>query len=212
MTRDAFAWDEAEHAEFRSTVLAQVDEQAGFPAWPFRDKRGYATVFEFDVVIGGDFGGPLDQLARFYGDTDITVLAISPSLETFRIADGRYPSFRIDADLVAEGYGWMMVTPSIGATNAPLIDMADVLAITGSTGKWAVYTQRDWEVAVLVTPDEFGPWLTTGVKVWNRHVDFDLFRGPVGWVMPLTREDREAFYRAMDEWGAGDSPEISERR
>jgi hypothetical protein len=72
---------------------------------------------------------------------------------------------------------------------------SDIVAVAGSSGLWAVWAQRDWEIGVLVAPDPVGPWLDQGIRFFDPDEDFSDLRSPPGWGMPLEPDELAVFRR-----------------
>lgn len=165
-------------------VSISLDGSVRFPTWPFKMDHSYAATCEFGSALSGDFEEVLVNLAAFYGDMQVTVLGLAPSWSSYEEEYHFYPGFHLSSASIVHGYGDALFFEPDGAAIGSLYHSLDAFAIVGSLNQWAVYGQRDWEIALLVTPDASGPWLDTGIAWFERDWDLQTFRQPEGWQMP----------------------------
>lgn len=203
MTQDLFASNDDSFQDLRDYVSARVDLDVRFPNWPFRGARGYAAIFEYDRVVGGSFGNVLAELASTYGDDNVTAVGIEPGPAYYRDEYRLHPAFRIAAERLRGAYGEALRFEPGGDPTGSLGDSLNVIAITGSSGTWSVFGQRDWEIGLLLAPDSDGAWLSAGVPWFAVNVDLDSIRSPAGWGADLSEIDREEFARQCRERGNG---------
>lgn len=194
-------------AAWRNSLLQVsevVDLSARFPRWVFRVPQGHITIFEFDVVVAAVFGDVLARLAAVYGDTEITVVVLDPPKDTLKDLCGRLPSFILRASEVVDDYGAAIFASAGSGLVDELAYHAENIAIVGTSKRWGVWAQRDWEIGILLTQHESGPWL--GVEdAPGFSKDFDIvdLRSPEGWDMPLTDGQLREFRRNFAERGTG---------
>ncbi|MGL5861547.1 MAG: hypothetical protein ACRCY9_09875 [Phycicoccus sp.] len=203
MTQDPFPSNDDRFQALRDDVAARVDLDAIFPSWPFRGAHGYAVIFEYDRVVGGGFGNVLAELAGTYGDDTVTAVGIKPGPAYYRDEYGLHPGFRIAGERLRVAYGEALRFEPGGDPTGSLGDTLNVIAITGSSGTWSVFGQRDWEIGLLLAPDSDGAWLSVGVPWFAVNVDLDSIRSPSGWGAKLSQIDREEFARQCREHGTG---------
>ncbi len=203
MTPSLFPASNDDFQALQDFVAVRVDLDARLPSWPFRGARGYAAIFEYDRILGGSFGNVLAQLARTYSDDTATAVGIEPRPAYYRDEYGLLPAFRIPGERLGIDYGDALRFEPGGDPTGALGDSLDVIAITGSSGAWSVFGQRDWEIGLLLAPDSNGPWLDAGVPWFAFDVDLDAIRSPAGWGTSLSENDREEFARLCRERGSG---------
>lgn len=196
ITEDAFR-------ELERRVETQIDPRVRLPAWPFLGTPGFASIFEHDRVLGGDFGAVLAALALTYGDVVVTVVGFEPTMAYYRDKYDFYPGFEVNGDAVEDGYAEGIAHEPGGDPTGALAYTVDAIGIVGSSRSWALWSQRDWEIGVLLTRDEFGPWLHQGVPAFDRDVDLDSIRAPSGWGVALSSGDTATFRRNVRERGSG---------
>lgn len=198
-----FPTGELDFQALQGSVAARVDLDTRLPGWPFRGTRGYATIFEYDRILGGSFGNVLAELAEMYRDESVTTVGIEPRPAYYHDEYGFFPAFAIAGDRVRTEYGVALRFEPGGDPTGSLGDSLNVIAITGSSGAWSVFGQRDWEIGLLLAPDPDGAWLSTGVPWFAVDVDLDSIRSPAGWGAALSDRDREEFARQLRERGSG---------
>lgn len=202
MTLGMFPPDELAFQAMRDIVGSNVALDVRFPNWPFRDAHGYTVIFEYDRVLGGGFGEVLAELADAHGDEAVTAVGVDPSPSIYR-EGGFFPAFSVPGGSIRTGYNdAMWFEPGVDVVYCLAITL-NMIAITGSSGAWAVFARRDWEIGLLLTPEPTGPWLDTSVAWFDRDIDLDEIRSPAGWGMPLSDADREEFARQIRERGSG---------
>lgn len=203
MTLNGFATNQGDFQRMRRFVETQVNLLARLPEWPFKETGGHITLFEYDRVLGADFGEVLNALACAYDESSIVVIGIEPSASYYGDEYGLLPAFSLAPGRIEANYGAAMQFAPMGDPTGALGDTLDVLAMTGSSGEWSLFAQRDWEIALLLAGDEEGPWLATSVPHFARDIDLDSIRSPAGWGAFLSTQDRETFNRNMRDRGSG---------
>lgn len=185
-------------------VASMVHLEASFPDWPFRSGPAYATLYEFDRMLGGLFGQTLQLLAATYGDREIDVVATTPNPDAFAEEYGFFPAFRASSDEIAETYYPALSWSPEGREITAFIFSVESFAVVGSTRRWAVYGQRDWEIGILITPDEDGPWKNSAAPWFPSDTDLSIIRGPIGWGMPVPDQDLEKLANHLAKYGGGE--------
>ncbi len=180
---------------------AVVDLDNRLPAWPFKAPSGFVAICEFDDIFGG-FGRVLERLAEFYGDAFVMLLGVD-RISFYRSRYGIWPALQFEASSVREEYWGVLHWDPEDGFMPELGHAVDVVAIAGSSGRWGVWGQRDWEVGLLLTPDRAGPWCDEGVRFFGRDLDLDDIRGPEGWTLPLTEDMLAEFWGNFDRRGMG---------
>ncbi|GAB78180.1 hypothetical protein SAMN05421595_0701 [Austwickia chelonae] len=203
MTSSIFQTTELGFQTLQASVAARVDLDVRLPRWPFREARGYALIFEYDRLLGGRFGNVLAELAETYGDDEVTAVGIDPRPAYYRDEYGLFPAFQVKGDRVRGEYGAALRFEPAGDPTGSLGDSLNAIAVAGSSGAWAVFGQRDWEIGLLLAPDSHGGWLAAGVPWFGADVDLDSIRSPAGWGANLSDADREEFARRIREYGSG---------
>lgn len=181
----------------------QIDPAVRLPSWPFLAGSGFVTIYEFDRLLGGDFGTVLQALAQVHGDETVTVVGLDPPADYYSDNYGFLPAFRVAGDSVADTYGTALYFEPGGDATGAMGFTINILGMVGSSGCWSAWGQRDWEIALVLTREEHGPWLEQPVPWFGRDVDLDSIRSPAGWGVPLSEEERSTFCRNVRERGSG---------
>lgn len=185
-------------AALNASVERVFDATAPFPRWPFLARSGFATLFEFGEVETPEFGQVLAALAEQYGDERV---AVAPLATVQPAVAAR--ALSVDVARTRDGYWDALWEAERASGGEAFLGIAEAYAIAGSSGIWGIWAQRDWEVAVVLSPDDDGPWLHTDVPWWPRDAYLPDLRGPAGWVEPLSSEDLRAFAAHLDARGGG---------
>lgn len=199
-----FASDRIELQRMVQCVGSAVRLEARLPKWPFRLPKGFSRVIEYHRVLGGGFGLTLAALARAYGDQSVAAVVLDPGVSYYTEEYGIFPAFQVGAASVARAYAEGMRRAPGGDPAGAFVDSADVVAIAGSSGRWAVWGQRDWEIGLLCTPHDSGPWEDSPVPLFGRAADLTDLRAPDGWGLPLSDDDVTEFWRNVRLWGSGE--------
>lgn len=189
--------------EFERDVTERVDDASRFPDWPFRTGSGFAHVYEYDRVLGGSFGTVLAALAAAYQDSFVTVAVFDPVAEYYQTGYDFYPAFRTHGNAIEAAYGDALRHEPGGDPTGAIAFSANVVGMAGASRSWALWGQRDWEIALLLTPDDLGPWLDAPVPAFGRHMDLGSIRSPAGWGVDLRESDLRAFWRNVRDKGSG---------
>jgi hypothetical protein len=198
-----FAGNDKDFAELVAEVRRQLDPAARLPNWPFLTSSGFVTIYEYDRMLGGDFGLVVQALAQTHGDRLVTVVGLDPPAAYYGDGYGFLPGFRIADDLVAASYGAALRYEPGGDPTGAMAFTINVVGIVGSSGAWSAWGQRDWEIGLVLTPESQGPWLQQPVPWFGPDVDLDSIRSPAGWGTSLAAEDRSTFWRNVRERGSG---------
>lgn len=197
-----FATDRIEFDRLAQSVGAVVELGARLPAWPFRPQAAFSQVIEYDRVLGGDFAAVLVALAQAYGDHTVATVVLDPDVRYYSEEYGTLPGFQVETASLEAGYGEGLRYEPDGDPTGALAYTANVIAIAGSSGQWALWGQRDWEIALLCTPHDAGPWLRTAVPIFGRDLDLDTIRSPAGWGVALSQEELREFWQNVRSRGS----------
>ncbi|MDI6413518.1 hypothetical protein [Streptomyces albus] len=176
------------YREVRSHASATFDLDARLPGKVFRESHEDSLFCEFDVVLAPEFWPAISAMARWHGDSRVELLVLEPDCETFYLADyGMYPAVSLPVEAGEDEYWDAVGHEPDGDIMGSLAISANVIALTGPSGKWGCWGERDPEVAVfqgfpdVATRDDwrsrFGPFLDAA--------------GALESYLPLTFADRE---------------------
>lgn len=195
----------AETTVFRS-ILADirrlVDPDARLPAWPFLAPTGVVDICQYSNAIEGPFGPVLQSLVDYHGDASVNLVVLDPSPRYYRDGYGSYPAFRVAGSGLASTF-WDLVAhePRNDPTGA-VIYTADVVAIVGSSGQWSVWGERSWDLSIVLSQTEGGPWLSCGVPFVPVEEALSDFTMP-DFKTPLPDNVRSEFLRNIRERRSG---------
>ncbi|MFD4394352.1 hypothetical protein [Kitasatospora sp. NPDC058478] len=132
----------------RARAAAVFDLDARLPARVFRELADEAVFCEFDLLLTPDAWPALAALARLHGDRQVDLLVVE--------ADGiTGPTLSLSVEATPDDY-WAEVGFDSGREVLESITIAArTVALTGPSGRWGCWGERDPEVAVVRGfPDE----------------------------------------------------------
>jgi hypothetical protein len=177
-------------------ILGQVkrvlDIDQRLPQWPFIAPAGHADICQFSLAVEGPFDAVLEALVGTYGDETVSLVILQPSPIYYRENYGSYPAFMTSAAGIADTY-WDLVSyePGGDPTGAASYT-AEVAAIVGSSGAWGVWAERTWDIAIVLSQQANGPWLSRGVTFVSAEEALANFTEPE-FKVPLAAQDRSTF-------------------
>ncbi|MGY1438903.1 hypothetical protein [Streptomyces reniochalinae] len=142
--------DSEDYRKVRSRAAATFDLDARLPEKVFRRDNGESLFCEFDVVLTPEFWPALSAMAQWYGDTRVELVALEPECETFYLSDYRmYPAVSLPVEADKDEYWAAIGHEPDGDIMGSLAISANVIALTGPSGKWGCWGERDPELAVF---------------------------------------------------------------
>jgi hypothetical protein len=113
-----FADSDDSFSELVKVVHAQLNTACRLPDWPFKMLDGFAVIYEYDRILGGDFGPVIAALASAYGDEVVTVVGLEPAPSYWRDAYNFYPGFQVPAPVqvmvTVKGCGTSLAATRLG--------------------------------------------------------------------------------------------------
>jgi hypothetical protein len=184
-------------------VLEAVDGNSRLPSWPFLATAGYVSICQFDCLLGSNFAGVLQALSDVHGDNGVTLVVLEPDASYYEREYSYFPGFRLERESLSDGYWASLSYEPEGDPTGAIAYTANVVAVVGSTRAWAVWGQRDWELALVLATAATGDWLSAGIPFMNARDAIRDLRAPSGWSEPLTEIDIATFLRNVEERGSG---------
>ena len=198
---DAF-YPEAEedYASIRAKIAEFVRLEDRYPAWPFRAPSGHADFCEYSDAIEGDFDFVLQALTAHYGDTSVNLAVLEPSPQLYYCTHfGRYPAFTLATHELPRYWEAVSFEPTGDPTGA-VIFTADVVAISGDTGRWAVWEERQWNLSIVLSDEPNGLW-TRGPVTFSEIEDALSWYIEPPYKIPLDPAERSQFLRNVSAFG-----------
>jgi hypothetical protein len=185
--------DRDSFGQIRGAVAQVLDLDCRLPDWPFTVPVGNADVCQFDLAIAGTFGPVLQRLVDAHGDTSVSLVVLEPTPDYYRENYGSYPAFTIPGQNIAETYwGVVAYEPDDDPTGA-VIFTADVVGIVGSSARWAVWAERSWDIAIVLSQHVGGAWLSApDLNFAPVDIALEDYTEP-DFKIPLTDEARSTF-------------------
>ncbi|WP_084125979.1 hypothetical protein [Demequina sp. NBRC 110054] len=173
--------------------LAQVlHPDTRLPNWPFEVPEGHADVCQFDHAISGPFGAVLQDLVDTYGDATVSVAVFDPTPDYYRESYGSYPAFTTAGRTVSETFWGAVSYEPGGDPSGSVAYTANVVGIAGSSGEWAVWAERSWDIAIVLSRHSGGRWLSAGVEFVSVEAALADFTEP-DFKVPLSDRARSTF-------------------
>lgn len=158
------------YGRIRSDCGRTFDLDARLPAQVFRKDRRDSLFCEFDVVLSPEFWPALSTMARWHGDDRVELLVLEPGADEFYLPEYRaYPAVSLPVDADEDEYWAAIGHEPDGDVMGSIAISANVVALTGASGRWGCWGERDPEVAVFQGfpdrstrrgwRDRFGPFL-----------------------------------------------------
>jgi hypothetical protein len=123
------------------TGFGALDLDARLPNQVFVEGADDSLFCEFDAVLAPDFWPALCAMARWHGDARVELLVLEP-------AWGRYPAVSLSVDADVDDYWAGIGYEPNGDIMGSIAISANVIAVTGPSGTWGWWGERDPEVAV----------------------------------------------------------------
>ena len=184
--------DPAAFEEVRADLERGLSLATRFPAWPFHVLTGQADVCQFSHIFTDSFADVVSALASDHGETYVVFSVLEPTPSYYREYFGSFPAFKLaQQDISAEYADLVTHEPGGDATGTPA-HTADVVALAGSSGGWALYAERRWDLAVVLTQITDGPWTRRDVPFVPVETALADFTEPP-YKLPLDAKDRAQF-------------------
>lgn len=193
--------NDEQHDQLLNEVGTLLDVEKRLPDWPFLTSSGNVNFCQYSHAIEGSFGPVLQALVDMHGDETVTSVTLDPSPTYYREHYGAYGSFRVSGPAISGAYWDAVAYEPQGDPTGALTFTANVVAMVGSTGRWSVWAERTWDLALVMSQYPEGPWLSRGVAFVPVETALAEFTEP-DFKTPLTAERRAEFLRNVRAAGA----------
>jgi hypothetical protein len=181
--------------------VLEIDRR--LPDWPFRIATGNADICQFSLAVEGPFGAVLQALVDTHGDEIVSLVVLDPQPEYHRENYGAYPAFMAPGGGIAGMYWDLVAHEPGGDPTGAVTYTANVVAMAGTSGAWAVWAERSWDLAVVLTQHTNGPWTSCGANYVSVVEALAAFTEP-DFKVPLPVHDRIAFLQNVRVRGGGE--------
>jgi hypothetical protein len=149
-SEDSAMLDRDRYLDIRSRSAVTFDLDVRFPDRVFRDHAGDSLFCEFDAVLAPEIWPALCMMARWHGDDHIELLVLEPDCDDFYLPEGLgYPAVSLSVEASEDDYWTAIGFEPDGDALGSIAISADVVALTGASGKWGCWGERGPEVAVF---------------------------------------------------------------
>lgn len=177
-------------------VERAVETDRRLPDWPFRVLRGNADICQFGLALEGPFGAVLQALVDTHGDDTVSAAVLDPSPSYYRENYGSYPGFKVQGQSIGATYWDSVAYEPGGDPTGAMTYTANVATVVGSSGSWAVWAERSWDLAVVLSQHTDGPWTSCGVNFVSAAEGLANFTEPE-FKVPLPPSVRSTFLRNL---------------
>ncbi|MCX6405290.1 MAG: hypothetical protein NTV28_00060 [Propionibacteriales bacterium] len=188
-----------------SDAFAALEDDRAFVApgartLPYSPFAGRLTNFrlgQFSAVLSGDFASDLFDLVQAFGDDQVSCVVRDPSPTSYRLHYGGFPAFRIAAaDLEERFWDALSHEPDDDPTGS-IFESANIVAMWGSSHRWAGWAERSWDVGVVATERPWEPPASSDVAWVSAQEALDWFTEP-DFKIPLAPADRARFLATFE--------------
>ncbi|MFI9507914.1 hypothetical protein [Nocardia sp. NPDC052566] len=164
--------DPGDYEAIRNRMASFFYLDRRFPEDVYR-LSGVRTVFiEYEVGISSGFWLALSRLAEMFGDTSVDFLVVDPAHGSVNIPASWdvYPAFSIDVTSSTDDFADAITEPTPDAEGIWMVgDLSNVVAITGRSGLWGCWGERNSGIMAIRAPDG------DAFRVWREEVDLYLW-------------------------------------
>lgn len=187
----------------QQSIRGALDIDRRLPSWPFRLDSANVDICQYSHAIEGAFGPVLNSLVSVHNDDAVSLVVLEPSPRYYRDNYGSYPSFAIASSDLPEAYWELVAHEPGGDPTGAVTYTADIVALVGSSSKWAVWAERSWDLALVFSGHRNGPWLSCGVPFVPAEVALADFTEP-DFKTPLPADQRATFLRNFQRRSSGE--------
>ncbi len=134
----------------RSRSATVFDLDARLPGQVFKEGVEGSLFCEFDVILTPKFWPVLCAMARWHGDSHVELLVLEPDGDDFYRPEYRmYPALSLSVEADMDNYWAAIGHEPDGDILGSIAISANVVAVTGASGRWGCWGERDPEIAVF---------------------------------------------------------------
>ncbi|MDB1088176.1 hypothetical protein PJ985_11430 [Streptomyces sp. ACA25] len=162
--------DHCEYLDIYSRSSVIFDLGARLPSQVFKGDLGDSLFCEFEAVFFPELWPAFCEMARWHGDGHVELLVLEPDCDDFYIPERLgYPAVSLSVEASVDDYWAAVGFEAEGDSLGSIVISANVVAVTGPSGRWGCWGERCPEVGVfrgfpnLAARDkwqeQFGPFL-----------------------------------------------------
>ena len=181
--------DDDSFTQVLGDIEQSLEPDLRLPNWPFKVPVGNADLCQFSHAVEGTFGPVLQDLVDGHGDVSVSVVVFDPTPAYYREHYGSYPAFTLPGRTIAQTF-WGAVAHEPGDDpTGSVAYTANVVGIAGSSGEWSVWAERSWDIAIVLSQQSEGAWLSAGVDFVSVETALEDFTEP-DFKVPLSDQER----------------------
>ncbi|MER5931560.1 hypothetical protein [Streptomyces sp. NPDC002054] len=129
---------------------AVFDSAARLPGQVFKGTWGESLFYDFDSLLAPEIWPALCEMARWHGDDRIDLVVLKPDCQTYYLNDYQvYPAVSLSVDATEDDYWEAISHEPKGDIFGSIAISANVITLTGPSGQWGCWGERDPEVSVF---------------------------------------------------------------
>jgi hypothetical protein len=138
------------YLNIRSRSAAVFEFDARLPDQVFKNDSGDSLFCEFDAVLSPEFWPALCAMAQWYDDEFVELLVLEPECDSFYLPEYRmYPAVSLSVEAGVDDFWASIGHEPDGDIMGSIAISANVIAVTGPSGRWGCWGERNPEVAVF---------------------------------------------------------------
>lgn len=152
---------------------------------------------------GSDFIPVLESLVNAHGDSFVSFVTLEPTPQYYRDNYGYFAALRIERDVIGRFYWDGVSFEPNGDPSGAINSSAKLVAITGTSGRWAVWGNWDWDIVLVYTKEPSGLTGRMSTPLVGFDQAIDSFARPQFWLTDTPEEQFAAFRENVEKFGGG---------
>lgn len=138
------------YISLRSHASAVFHLDSRFPDQVFKQDARDSLFCEFDAVVAPDFWPTFCAMARWHGDQRVELLVLEPDCDAYYLPKYQmYPAISLSIEAGVDDYWAAIGYEPGGDAYGSMAITANVIAVTGASGRWGCWGERESEVAAF---------------------------------------------------------------
>lgn len=176
--------------------LIHIDTEARFPDCPIEFEFVDYRIFHIDDVLSADFFPIIHDLRQASRSRAFYIKDVSPFSDLLAKKTGYRAEWVFHSDDPSSLYGDVVHEDPVADIEMTLQNNAESLIVAGASGDWAIWCQRDWELALLCTKFHIAPGRFIPPAIRDE-TPLSEVRSPVGWGLGIEHDVLEGMRRAV---------------
>ena len=158
--------DQVVFTKMAENIRNAIVAERGLPDQVFQSVYNRFIFLEFDIFSGAEFWRLLQNLANFSGDSHIEMTLLDPdAISYFYNEFGSFGALRLSIRDSGENYFNALSTGPDASPVDALLHNSETIVWLSDSGKWAIWGERSFGVAVLALREDFKPTILAIAKL-----------------------------------------------